>query len=782
MKFFLFIKNSVYRFLQCLKYIRFMKKYLLKILLFFVILNSHSQYINVNDQYTANDLVTIFLGGVTCGNVSNVSIHGGENYGNPSIGYFDNNNSSFPLKNGIILSTGKVLNTVGPNTGNLSDGSIPWQGDDDLMQALGISNTYNASVLEFDYIPFTNKISFDYIFASEQYLANPSPNQCGYTDGFVFLIKPNNSNQSYQNIALVPGTNTPVTVQNIRGSGTICPKSNEEYFDRFNGFDSPIAFNGQTKVLKAQSNVIAGNSYHIKLVIADQGNEKYDSAIFLGGGTFQSETFLGNNHTITSQNPYCAGEIVELNALQYGTNNTYTWYKNNVNTGIHTPKYLITDNTNTNEVEYRVEVLINGTCVSKGNVTVQFINIPPLTPQNLIECDFDKDGKGHYDLTKLHQALTLNNPNYKVVFSENSNGIPINDPTRYLSSPKTIFAKVSNSYCSNETTVNLQLSSIGPINKSYTKCDHDEKIDGFTNFILDQELIHNIILPPTNYTEISFYKSASDAEKKLLPLTNTFNNTIKDEQKIYARIDQNNSCHNIIEITLKVNYINPDIVKDSHLIICKGETLTIEAPKNFTHYLWNTLENTNNIIIHQKGVYTVEITDSQGCKALKKYFVQESAPATNINTVITEFSNTNSLEIFYTSNGGDYEFSIDGVVYQNSNLFTNLEQGEYHISVRDKNGCEPTPYQTVYLLDYPRTFTPNNDGYNDTWYIKDSNFKRSIEQIEIFDRYGKLLKQLNPNQSWDGTFLGNNLPADDYWFAIKLYNNKTIKNYFSLKR
>ncbi|MFK7001607.1 choice-of-anchor L domain-containing protein [Flavobacterium oreochromis] len=759
-----------------------MKNYLLKTILFFIISTTYSQYINVNDQYTANELVTIFLGGATCGSVSNVSINGGNNFGTSSIGYFDRNNTSFPLQNGIILSTGKVINAIGPNTGNVSDGSTSWQGDNDLMQALGINNTFNASVLEFDYIPFTNKISFDYIFASEQYLSNPSSNQCGYTDGFAFLIKPNNSNQNYQNIALVPGTNTPVTVQTIRGEGTICPKSNEQYFDRFNPFNSPITFNGQTKILKAESSVIAGNSYHIKLVIADQGNEKYDSAIFLGGGSFQSEIFLGDHHTIASKNPYCSGDIIELDATQYGTKNTYTWYKNNVNTGVHTAKYTIIDNTNTNEVEYRVEVMLNGVCLSKGSTKVQFSNLPNLTPQNLIECDFNKDGKGFYDLTKLNQTLTHNDPNLKIVFSEKSNGTPITDLNYYLSSPKTIFAKVSNTYCSNETTINLQLSGITPTNKVYTKCDEDDKKDGFTNFILNQELLPVILPNTTNYPEISFYKNINDAEKKTLPLANNFTNTIRDEQKIYARIDQNNICDNLIEITLKVNYINSDTIENKNLIICKGETLKIEAPTNYTGYLWNTLATSSHIIINQKGIYTVELTNSEGCKATKKYVVQESAPATDINAVITDFSNSNSLEISYTSNGGEYEFSVDGIQYQNSNFFTNLEQGEYQISVRDKNGCEPTPHQTVYILDYPKFFTPNNDGYNDTWYIKDSKFKKVIEEIEIFDRYGKLLKQLTPNQSWDGTYLGISVPSDDYWFTIKLYNNKSIKNHFSLKR
>ncbi|OWP83998.1 hypothetical protein BWK59_07630 [Flavobacterium davisii] len=760
-----------------------MKNYLFRVALFFVILKYHSQYIAVNDQHDANELVSIFLGGIKCGTVSNVSISGGENFGIKSIGYFDRNNTTFPLQNGIILSTGKVLNAMKPNTGNLSDGSISWQGDNDLMQTLNINNTYNASILEFDYIPFTNKISFDYIFASEQYLSSPSANQCDYTDGFAFLIKPNNGNQSYQNIALVPGTNIPVTVQTIRGSGTICPKNNESYFDTFNGLDAPITFNGQTKILKAESSVVAGNSYHIKLVIADQGNEKYDSAIFLGGGTFQSETFLGKDHTITTQNPYCKGEKVELDASQYGTNNTYTWYKNDIDTGVHTPKFLIIDNTNTNEVEYRVEVMINGICTSKGRIKVQFINLPSLTPQNLIECDLDKDGKAYFDLTKLNKIITQNDPNLETVFSESANGISITDPTHYLSSPKTIFVKISNSYCSIETTVNLQLSSITYTNKSYTKCDEDDQKDGYTNFLLDQELIPIIFSNSNKQASVFFYTNVSDAEKKLFPLSNIFFNTIKDEQKIYARIEQNNSCDDIIAITLKVNYINPDIVKDTYLTICKNEAVKIEAPTNFTHYLWNTLDTNPYIIINKKGIYTVTLTDIQGCQFIKKYLIHESAPATNINPIINDFSDPNSLEIVYTSNGGNYEFSIDGVQYQNSNFFTNLEQGEYHISVRDKNGCEPTLYKTVYILDYPKFFTPNNDGYNDTWYVKDSNFKKNIKEIEIFDRYGKLLKQLNPNQAWDGTYLDNNLPADDYWFTIKLYNNNnTIKNHFSLKR
>jgi gliding motility-associated-like protein len=87
-------------------------------------------------------------------------------------------------------------------------------------------------------------------------------------------------------------------------------------------------------------------------------------------------------------------------------------------------------------------------------------------------------------------------------------------------------------------------------------------------------------------------------------------------------------------------------------------------------------------------------------------------------------------------------------------------------------------------LDYPRFFTPNGDGINDFWYIKNLNQRISGNGfITIFDRYGKLIYQINPqNQVWDGTFNGSPLPSSDYWFQFQLDDGKIIKGHFSLKR
>ena len=202
----------------------------LQILLFsfimFVSTSAFSQYIQVDDTYTAQQLVQNVFSANGCASVNNITVSGG-NFGTSeqSFGYFTNGTSGFPFANGIVLSTGKSASAVGPNSSILSDGNTSWAGDSDLQNALGVSNTINATVLEFDFTPITNKISFDYIFSSEQYLSNPSASQCGFTDGFAFLLKPIGSS-SYQNLAIVPNTLIPVTVNNVRGSGTICPSAN----------------------------------------------------------------------------------------------------------------------------------------------------------------------------------------------------------------------------------------------------------------------------------------------------------------------------------------------------------------------------------------------------------------------------------------------------------------------------------------------------------------------------------------------------------------------------
>jgi gliding motility-associated-like protein len=114
-----------------------------------------------------------------------------------------------------------------------------------------------------------------------------------------------------------------------------------------------------------------------------------------------------------------------------------------------------------------------------------------------------------------------------------------------------------------------------------------------------------------------------------------------------------------------------------------------------------------------------------------------------------------------------YEYRLDEGVWQENPVFRNLNPGYHTISVREINGCGITTSEEFYLVGYPRFFTPNSDGYNDTWNIENTA-EIEILELYIFDRYGKLLKELSPGgQGWDGTYNGRSLPADDYWFKVE---------------
>ena len=222
-----------------------------------------AQNISVDDSYTAQQLVQNVLINSTCATVSAFSVDGG-NFADGSNSYarFTNTNPSFPFTDGIVLATGRASSTEGPG-GNLSDdgNGMSWGGDPDLDQALGVNNTLNRTILEFDFTPQTNEISFDYIFASEEYHGNA---QCTYSDGFAFLLKKVSGTNPYQNLAIVPGTTVPVKVTSVHPDVPGgCSAQNEAYFGSYNNFNYPTTFDGQTVVMTAKSDVEIGQLYHI---------------------------------------------------------------------------------------------------------------------------------------------------------------------------------------------------------------------------------------------------------------------------------------------------------------------------------------------------------------------------------------------------------------------------------------------------------------------------------------------------------------------------------------
>lgn len=745
----------------------------------------NGQYIQVNDTYTAQQLIqNVLVGNSPCANVSNFSVSGDAFSGiQNSYGYFNAGTSNFPFSEGIVLSTGKATSAVGPNNFILSQGGTAWLGDADLELALSITNSINASFLEFDFIPITNKISFDYIFSSEQYLINASSNQCNYTDGFAFLLKPVDNSTPYQNLAVVPGTTIPVKINTVRGTGSVCPPANQSYFDAFNGTNHPTNFNGQTVVMKAEANVIPGRPYHIKLVVADQGNNLYDSAIFLGANSFNVGANLGSDKLIATNNPICEGNTYDLDATIPGLN-SYKWFKNNSEIiGYTTPIYTVRDSG-----IYKVEITLIGTnCILTDEVTIEYSSKPSLTNTRLIQCDDDNDGIANFDLTKVNSIITGNNTQLSsVVYFENINDVnPTSNPRSYRNTTtNTVYGRVANSFgCVAFATVNLQISNqvIGPQNP-ILKCDGDGNLDEFTVFNLNNDATPQILSGLPTGLVVEYYLTNNDALTQQNLLTNYYTNTTVNEQIIYARIVNGPDCFGITPLKLKVTWFSPANFEDEIVYICNGNPTRIGVSNIFSSYQWSNGDRTNYTSISTAGNYTITVTNAQGCQAIKKFIALNSGTATITSVDIVDFSGSENSILINYSGTGDYEFSIDGVHYQNSSQFFNVVEGSYIIYVRDINGCGfPIPTK-VFVLDYPRFFTPNGDTYNDFWTIKNSA-KYPNMLIYIYNRYGKLISQVNTKGiGWDGNYKGQPLPADDYWFSILINNDRIIKGHFALLR
>jgi len=163
---------------------------------------------------------------------------------------------------------------------------------------------------------------------------------------------------------------------------------------------------------------------------------------------------------------------------------------------------------------------------------------------------------------------------------------------------------------------------------------------------------------------------------------------------------------------------------------------------------------------------------------------ESEPPIVTVELTSLAFSDNHVIEATAIGNGV-YEYSLDGGPWQESGIFENVSPGEHIVTARDINGCGINSV-IVLVIDYPLYFTPNGDGYNDTWNILGINNQPNA-RIYIFDRYGKLLKQVSPtSMGWNGTYNGNRLPTSDYWFTVE-YNEpsdgtrKQFKAHFTLK-
>jgi gliding motility-associated-like protein len=287
---------------------------------------------------------------------------------------------------------------------------------------------------------------------------------------------------------------------------------------------------------------------------------------------------------------------------------------------------------------------------------------------------------------------------------------------------------------------------------------------------------------PNTYN-VTYHLTQFDANNGLNPLPDGYTN-ISNPQTIYARVEHKTLplCYATTSFPIFTG-VTPQLSPALPIFLCVGFSKTLTAEAGFAMYLWSTGETTQSITIQTAGTYSVTVSNvyqDLTCDATKDFVVTSSSEAVIQTIDISDWTEQNKV-VISVNGSGTYLYSLDNLNFQSSNTFYNLPAGEYTVYVKDDNGCG-TANQDFVLLNYPKFFTPNGDGYNDTWHVQFSKFEPNLS-VDIFDRYGKLVKRLNSGDAgWDGTLNGFELPSTDYWFVITRQDGRVYKGHFSLKR
>ncbi len=464
-------------------------------------------------------------------------------------------------------------------------------------------------------------------------------------------------------------------------------------------------------------------------------------------------------------------------------------------------------------------------CFSIVNFSLTVFALPTIVnPTPLSTCS--DNNFAVFNLNSKITEITSNNSGYIVKFyatqADLTSDIVISNPEAYTSVSKTIFVQVTDplgNNCSTQSTLTLnvlELPGNNIIPEVLQKCD----ATGFHAFdITEREPILRG-LTPENEVTFRYYINLSDAEDNNNSTINTpeaFTNTEIDYQKVFIRLNSNINfdsetgiaCYRIYEQELFVfpypeNLLNSTSYKNcvdidgnviNQAIVATGLS---ESDYNFIWYEGFDAVSGNQIINSQgsvfttpfPGEYSVKITNISNnalCSTIANFVIENSLIPFSIKGEPTEligFGINNTITAITTPQSDDFEYILNNDGWQESNVFNNVPEGIHTLTVRNKFGCGEIN-TIIVVTDYPKFFTPNGDGYNDYWNIGGRVGVDALN-VYIFDRYGKLIKDLTNNESgWDGTYQGRALPADDYWFKL-IYSKNGVKgeymNHFTLKR
>ena len=485
----------------------------------------------------------------------------------------------------------------------------------------------------------------------------------------------------------------------------------------------------------------------------------------------------------------------------------YTWYKDgSLLSGEIANEITISKPTGvslpyTENYELKIE-FNDGTCPLRGLAEVVYYAYPepPLTPVTLINCEDSEssDGLSAFILNDATPLITGNDPNLSAIFYETEqdaqNGLNALDPEVFFNTVpnQTLYAYIANpADCNIIVPFQVGVSNNQSRTVILNQCDIEE--DGYAGFNLrdaDAELTGNQLNNPEVFYYLTEEAALLKTSDEILP--ELYLNETPYLQIIYARLENNASCYAIHKVELTVNELpNFELSEESYYCasmfpekIVIEPDYQLELNSNYSYQWLPEGQTTPYLETNLTGQHTLTVTNTDtGCEKSKTIDIIERELAAIVSIETTDLSENNTATITITGNG-NYEFALEEEgPYQDENVFNNLVPGFYTLFVRSKDGCGIVS-EDFSILGYLKYFTPNGDGYHDYWQVRGVNDEiQGNTVIYIYDRYGKLLKQLSGrSQGWDGNFNGRPLPSDDYWFHIIFEDGREVKSHFTLKR
>lgn len=703
---------------------------------FFILVTASCVNFSVQAQLTTSTAITPTLlvqnvllgGGLTA---TGITYTGSAN----TRGTFNGTASNIGFASGVVLTSGDLMNPIGPNNMSGASTANALPGDPDLDLIMSPTLSYDATILEFDFVATSDTIKFNYVFGSEEYMEFVSTTPGGINDGFGFFISGPGIAGPFsggaRNIALVPGTTLPVTMFNLNLN-----TNNAYYFDNGDGFGTGTApdglsvqYDGFTVPLTAVAAVQCGQTYHIKLAIADGGDDILDSGVFIEEGSFTS-----------------TGNVFMSSSTSFGgsvSGNDTTIYE-----GCGFASVLFDRGTNNLAVADTFFYTLSGTAINGT------------------------------DFTMIGDSVYFG-------VGQDSSYITINSlPDGLIEGTETVILTVyASTPCGNDTaTLTLNIIDSPPL--TVTLNNDTSLVCPFVNLPLTASAYGGVAIGTYTWSWTNTISSTSFATVNPA-VTTTYYVTVTD------------SCGNTASDSITVNvtpYIPMQLSLNNDTTICGGNEVLLDANPSFglPDYVYNWSPNISMIdsatVVPPGSVsYTVVVTDACGLTIsdtvdVTVYPISADFNYGFITNQSVQFYNQSEGAVSYLWNFADA--SEDSTSTDTDPLHNYANPGTYTVMLIATNsqGCSDTIYQDVVVLPdfyfyFPNAFTPNANDKNDLYMGYGAGIKKY--NMKIFDRWGeKLFETDDLYTGWDGTYRGEKVPSavyvaifdlEGYHFEIKRY-------------